>query len=397
MRVLFFVGATLVTAACTKHLDVECEEDLNCNLAVGGVCRLVPDTGHQWCSYPDTECPSGYRWSDFGTGDGLADTCVPEGPPDGGPSCSPLVAFTREDGLFVVKPDGTGIQSIATGNHETKPVWSPDGKRVAFIRGRAGMEGEDIWVVNNDGTGLANLTQGIAENDNSPAWSPDGARIAFVSQRGDGTQNDLWVMNSDGSGATMLDVKSVSPMWSPDGAKLAYSSYKSGRLQIWVANADGSNSANVSNSTSPDTDPVWSTDGTMLAFMGTRSAAGPAIYIMNADGSNQQALAASMQNSGSPMWSPDSKQIAFAASPDGDQLDVYRIDANRQNLVNLTMGVADDDQSPTWSADGTQLAIVSHRDGNDEVYRINNDGTGPLRMTMTELAAEAAPRWSTCQ
>ena len=42
-------------------------------------------------------------------------------------------------------------------------------------------------------------------------------------------------------------------------------------------------------------------------------------------------------------------------------------------------------------------SLISHRDGNDEVYRINDDSTGPLRFTMSEFFAESGPAWSPCQ
>lgn len=383
---------------CSSRQNVECNDNTNCDLASGGVC-LAASSGNQWCAYPDPNCTSGFRFSDFEVGDGVSGQCADtsDAGMDGPAMCKDSIAFTRSDGLYVIRPDGTGIMSVATGNKETKPVWSPNGSRIAFVRGDGASVQQDIWAVNADGTGLANLTQGVTANDYQPVWSPDGTRIAFTSQRGDGSQNDLWVMSSDGSNPVMADVKSVSPSWSADGTKLAYASYKNVRFQIYVANADGSNSVNISNSSYPDTDPVWSPDGSKIAFMGTRSTAAPTIYVMSTDGSNQQTLAASVQSTYGPVWSKDGQRLAFTGSPDGTQSDVYRVNADRTDLVNLTQGQTDDDQDPTWATDGMHLAIQSHRDGNQELYRINSDGTGPLRLTMTNLFDEASPAWAPCQ
>jgi Tol biopolymer transport system component len=395
----FAAVSLLLQFGCSNRQNVECNENSNCDLSSGGVC-LTASSGNHWCAYPDPNCSSGFRFSDFDVGDGVSGECAAatsDGGVDGSGMCKESIAFTRSDGLYVIRPDGTGILSLATGNKEASPVWSPDGTRVAFVRGDGSTVQQDIWAVNADGTGLANLTQGTTANDYLPVWSPDGTRIAFISQRGDGSQNDLWVMNADGSNPRMVDVKSVSPSWSADGSKLAYSSYKNVRFQVYVANADGTNSNNVSNSSFPDTDPVWSPDGSKIAFMGTRSTAAPQIYIMNADGSNQQTLAASLQVTAKPVWSKDSQRLAFNGSADTSQMDVYRVNADRTDLVNLTSGQMDDDQDPTWSGDGTHLAIQSHRDGNQEIYRVNVDGTGPLRLTMTNLFDEASPAWSPCK
>ncbi len=66
----------LVTAwGCLPPQDVQCTEDSNCNRFAGGACRSAP-SGHRWCSYPDSACSSGYRYSDLDVGDGLSAECT---------------------------------------------------------------------------------------------------------------------------------------------------------------------------------------------------------------------------------------------------------------------------------------------------------------------------------
>jgi len=69
------------------------------------------------------------------------------------------------------------------------PMWSPDGKKIAFTTNRDGNY--EIYLMNNDGTGLTNLSKHAAQ-DTSPTWSPDGKKIAFVSTRDGGS--DVYVM-----------------------------------------------------------------------------------------------------------------------------------------------------------------------------------------------------------
>jgi Tol biopolymer transport system component len=107
--------------------------------------------------------------------------------------------------LYVMNADGTAKHHLARG---VEPSWSPDGKTIAFLHDPAiqrpplAKENPEIYVINADGTGLRRLTNNRVW-DEAPLWSPDGKLIAFLTVRnGDG---EVYVMNADGS-----DQRSVS-------------------------------------------------------------------------------------------------------------------------------------------------------------------------------------------
>ena len=98
-----------------------------------------------------------------------------------------------------------------------QPLWSPDGRRLAFTRGQGGGS---VYVVNADGSGERNLTRGPVRDF---AWSPDGRKIAFDSVR-DGN-SEIYVVNADGSGQRRLTRNAGArprSAWSPDGRKIAF-------------------------------------------------------------------------------------------------------------------------------------------------------------------------------
>src|SRR5579872_1611047 len=94
--------------------------------------------------------------------------------------------------LFRIYPAGDGLQQLTTGAYSSiDPVFSPDGKRIAFARAGVG-----ILTMNVDGTGLRRLTTN--GRDSYPAWSPDGKQIAFV--RPYKAAWTVFVMSSSGAG-----------------------------------------------------------------------------------------------------------------------------------------------------------------------------------------------------
>src|SRR5947207_5107611 len=108
---------------------------------------------------------------------------------------------------------------------------------IAFVSNRSGNN--EIYVMNPDGTGVANLTNNAA-SDRLPAGSASGSKIAFRSNRNG--NSEVYVMNSDGSDVVRLTFNSAvdtSPNWTPDG-KVLFSSNRSGRFELYVVNADGS-------------------------------------------------------------------------------------------------------------------------------------------------------------
>ena len=122
------------------------------------------------------------------------------------------------------------------------------------------------------------------------------------------------------------------------------------------------------------------------------------IFIMDSDGSNVVNLTANPSSSESYCsWSPDGSQVAFVSDQDGD-VEIYRVDADGSNETRLTDSPGND-LSPAWSPDGTLIAFSSWRDGNMEIYVMNaSDGSNPTRLTFNDSPPYASidygPSWS---
>jgi TolB protein len=115
--------------------------------------------------------------------------------------------------LYVVNADGSGhrtLTRLARGGGGASLAWSPDGRKLLLVVETISAPGCGycwrLWVLNADGSGLRDLTRTLTGGFGSPAsdpvWSPDGRRIAFVSDR-NGTF-EVYVMNADGSGQRRL-------------------------------------------------------------------------------------------------------------------------------------------------------------------------------------------------
>jgi len=206
--------------------------------------------------------------------------------------------------IWTMKANGTQQRQVThLGGSATFPNFSPNGSTIAFGATLPGTTGTNIFVINKDGSNLVQLTN-TTDDNLYPRWSPDGRKIAFLSSRTGILQ--VWVMNADGSNPTQLTFdatpKDQLPDWKPDGTEIAYTSGD----DIYVMNADGSNQRQLTTTGDPSYDfgPAWSPDGTQIAFLRFQDGVGRYIYIMNADGSNQHPVNPTGGTQFVPSWQP---------------------------------------------------------------------------------------------
>ncbi|HET9991591.1 MAG TPA: hypothetical protein VFQ65_23840 [Kofleriaceae bacterium] len=113
------------------------------------------------------------------------------------------------------------VRTLLSGGVNTYPVWSPDGKKLAFRR-MIGEMNSEVFVANSDGSDAKNITNHPAF-DGWPTWSPDGTQIAFASNRRSSYQ--IFAMNADGSQVRLIantEGRATSPKWSPDGKTIMF-------------------------------------------------------------------------------------------------------------------------------------------------------------------------------
>jgi TolB protein len=158
---------------------------------------------------------------------------------------SVLFASTAGSGymnLYRCNLDGGGLRRISNVRAvEAEPKVNPkNGSDLLVVSGRGGLQ--QIYMMNLDGANPVRLTNGQGEASN-PAWNPNGQHMAFAWTRGyaPGAYN-IFVMDVASRETVQLthgEGRNENPTWAPDGRHLAFSSTRSGRSQIYVMLADG--------------------------------------------------------------------------------------------------------------------------------------------------------------
>jgi Tol biopolymer transport system component/DNA-binding winged helix-turn-helix (wHTH) protein len=223
------------------------------------------------------------------------------------------------------------------------PVWSADGQEILFTRDEPGT-GSRIWKVAAFQNEDARLVEKVGEGSTSIALSPRGNRLAY--SKGASDQN-IWRINlnsmssglrSDHSATTRLIASTREdgqPQFSPDGRLIAFNSDRSGYVEIWIANSDGSGER-------------------QLTRLHARISAGH-------------------------HWSPDGKEIVFHSRPVGNA-NLYVVNVETGAYRQLTTGRAEN-YIPSWSHDGQGIYFGSERDGTEQIWRMPAKGGPATRLT----------------
>ena len=273
----------------------------------------------------------------------------------------------------------------------------------------------DIFVINPDGTGLANLTEtpeiGDGEPmDHGPRWSPDGTRLVWSSDRAG--HGDIWIMNADGTGKEALTDTGrddYGAAWSRDGSKIAWTVSDDANYDtdIWVMNPDGSGKQDLTGADETSLHwaeemPDWDAQG-RIVYSGTTYIEDPEhggayykIARMDADGGNVEVISEQGDRADGipnhdhfPRVSPDGAWVAFMQTPQpqqGWEIMVLRTaDGAQFNLTNTYM---EQETFPSWSPDGTRLVFSSNV--SEDLYYIET-ATFPTGTALALSARSAAP------
>jgi TolB protein len=201
---------------------------------------------------------------------------------------------SKKRGVWIARADGSGGHRIAYG---FGPSWSPDGKRLAITRPTSrGTSG--VFVVNADGSGLTL----VANEARGASWSPDGKTLVMGSS-GPDVPTGLAYVAPDGTGRVETGVAGVSADWSPDGRHIVFVGDTEATGEIKVLDFVSGEIQPLTTNQVFDSDPTWSPDGSRIAWVEQRRIAGHVhhgIYVMTSDGSGVHRL----RDGVDPDWRP---------------------------------------------------------------------------------------------
>ena len=176
---------------------------------------------------------------------------------------------------------------------------------------------------------------------------------------------------------------------------IAYHGTLDSSAEIFTINADGTSRHQLTDAPGEDANASWSADGSQILFDSERDGGGfqnSDVFVMNASGTGQTRLKTGpLPDDWNPVFSPDGQKIAFQSFRDGND-EIYVADEDGTNAMNLTGNVFSD-RDPSWSPDGSLIVFTSNRDGNDDIYVMNADGSVPTNVS-NDTADDDSPNWS---
>ena len=301
----------------------------------------------------------------------------------GGEGALGQVVYAVQPGSGMVKPTvvtqnaGALINGLAGANFTKayiQPVRNLAATQFAYTMGN------QLWVANSDFSNPRRLSTLFDTIQGPPSWYALGSLIAVCRAPAYGQAQQIYRVNEDGTGFVKLTSQTngaYGPAWAPNGGKIAFYTLDS-PSQIYVMNLDGSGLLKISDGTSIDRYPFWSPDSKTVYF--SRSVSGGwAIYSVPAGGGTS-----TVYNPG-----PFNFQLQYAFAPDNSNYTVTTSNVGSLYINQPTGGFQATvppsgglDTNPCFSPDGSYI-IWDRMDssGNHSIWRMNSDGTHQVQLS----------------
>jgi eukaryotic-like serine/threonine-protein kinase len=327
------------------------------------------------------------------------------------------------------------------------PVWSPDGRYIAFIRGEFSNGTGAYYIIpalggaerkiaeaymrnpvfgrcmdwTADGRDLIVADRGSAKDPRisilllsvddgerrvvvsppdsylaSPTLSPDGKMLAYVAGAGF-LAGDIFVVPASGGQSRRLtsDRRFLSGLaWTADGKEIVFSSNRGGLFRLWRISASGGTPEPL-NVAGEDVDSPAIAKAHRLAYVHDRYDSNIWRIVGPAWKSRRPAplkLIASSRQDLAASFAPDGNRIAFASDRSGST-EIWKCSGEGTNQIQLTSLDGADVGSPRWSPDGKTIAFDARVEGNGDVFVISAEGGSPHRVT-TGPFENNIPTWS---
>jgi Tol biopolymer transport system component/DNA-binding winged helix-turn-helix (wHTH) protein len=306
------------------------------------------------------------------------------------------IAFMRfsrdgtEDGIYIASAFGGSerrVYPLQNANSTKEIDWSPDGKYLSFAERNSPSEASSVYLLSLDTLEKHALTfppRGIL-GDSDPVFSPDGTSVAFLRDNLD-TQ-EIYIIPAQGGTPRQVtfDKRMIQGIsWNADGRGIIYSSNRGGTQSLWRIPARGGDPERLPvGSGARAVRPTVARQGDRMAYTNftyTSDIWRAEIPAAGAKPAPPTKFITSTELEEGPQYSPDGKHIVFQSTRTGNY-EIWRCDPDGSNLVQLTHFAGPLTGTPRWSPDSRQITFDTRPAGHSHVFVINAEGGQPRQLT----------------